>query len=257
MAAPSSTAATTWLVVPAYDEERRLRPDALLEAAEADPEIRFLLVDDGSADGTLALLRSLQAARPDRFDVLALPRNGGKGEAVRRGVLEALDGGAAFLGYWDADLATPLSDATSFRDVLRGNPDVHAVLGSRVRLLGHPVDRGFARHVLGRTFATMASRLLRLPVYDTQCGAKLFRAGPHLRALFGEPFLSRWIFDVEILARWVREHRAGRAPPPLSAIREEPVSRWTDPRGSKVRAMDFVRAARDLRRIRRRVLEAP
>jgi hypothetical protein len=102
------------------------------------------------------------------------------------------------------------------------------------------------RHCLGRTFASVASLLLNLPIYDTQCGAKLFRNTPELRRILVPPFCSRWIFDVELLARLVAGRRRDADVPARDVIYEMPLSRWKDIGGSKLRPNDFVRAFFDL-----------
>jgi hypothetical protein len=157
-------------------------------------------------------------------------------------------GGADYIGFWDADLATPFSEVAGFLTILDERPEIHIVMGARVRLLGRAISRRPARHYFGRVGATLISQSLGLAVYDTQCGAKVFRASDTLRDVFAKPFLSRWIFDVEIIARYVE--RWGRDAT-AHAIYELPVMQWHDVVGSKVKRHDFVRALRDLWKIRR------
>jgi glycosyltransferase involved in cell wall biosynthesis len=205
-----------------------------------------VLVNDGSTDGTLSLLRALAEQHPERVEVLDQPRNTGKSEAVRRGMLAAFDRGAEMAGYWDADLATPLDAIADFAAILDGAPEVNVVLGSRIAMLGHDIERSPVRHYGGRVFATFASMVLGIAVYDTQCGAKLFRCTDATRDLFADPFGSRWVFDVELLARYLE----GGGDP--RGIRELPLTRWTHVDGSKVKPVDFARGLIELARIKRR-----
>jgi glycosyltransferase involved in cell wall biosynthesis len=236
-------------VVPCFNEVDRLRPDDFVAAVEREPGLSFLFVDDGSTDGTAGALRTLCARRPDRLELIELARNRGKAEAVRQGLLAAIDRDADYAGYWDADLSTPLAAIPEFRAVLDARPGVRLVMGARVQLLGRHISRRATRHYSGRIFATLASLTLGLPVYDTQCGAKLFRVTPDLGAVFDTPFLSRWIFDVEILERMLRP-AGGRSAVAAAGIVELPLLEWTDVGGSKVRPTDFARAGLELARIR-------
>jgi hypothetical protein len=190
------------------------------------------------------------------MDILDLPRNSGKAEAVRCGLLRALQApGVLYAGFWDADLATPLNAVDDLLGILADNPHIEMVFGSRVKLLGRNIERRALRHYLGRVFATCASLVLMLPIYDTQCGAKLFRVNPDLTMVLQEPFCSRWIFDVEIIARFLRLYADEGAQRNLrDAIYEFPLQCWTDVPGSKVRSKDFFWAIRDLTVIRQRYL---
>lgn len=242
---------STVLVVPCHDEAARLDDAAFERFAASHRDVGLLFVDDGSRDRTGERLEALAKILPDAR-VLTLPHNRGKAEAVRAGMLEALAGPARFVGYWDADLATPLAAALELRALLEADAGLLAVYAARVQMFGREIERSALRHYAGRVYATLASRALRLPIYDTQCGAKLFRAVEPVREVFAEPFLTTWTFDVEILARLLRA-RATRGEQGLAgAVVEHPLQVWRDVPGSKVRPIDGLRALRELYLIRRR-----
>ncbi|MEX0978289.1 MAG: glycosyltransferase [Pirellulales bacterium] len=237
------------VVVPCYNEARRLNMRAIQDYGRSAEGAELLFVDDGSRDETLELLAHLQGANPRRFSYLHLAKNGGKAEAVRQGVLAAIRSGADYVGFWDADLATPLVDIESFGRVLDAKGHIEMVIGTRMRLLGHAIQRRRWRYLLGRLFANTASLALGVRVFDTQCGAKLFRVTPRLVELFERPFLARWIFDVEIMARLKVARRAAGLAPLWEAMYEFPLDAWRDVAGSTVKSGDFVKAALEMARI--------
>jgi glycosyltransferase involved in cell wall biosynthesis len=239
----------TIIVVPCYNEATRLSVDSFREFAAANPGIRFLFVNDGSTDDTSIVLESLAATEPHRFEHLDQEQNYGKAETVRVGMLHALQQGPRYAGYWDADLATPLREIPRFIEVLESHPQRDVCFGSRVRLLGREIERNPLRHYLGRMFATVASIVLDLPVYDTQCGAKLFRASNATEALFIDRFCVNWTFDVELIAR-VQGHRLRDGlTSAADSIYELPLDQWHDVAGSKVHASDFFKGLFEIVRI--------
>lgn len=250
----------TILIVPCYDEAARLDRGEFLRLAAARADLELLFVDDGSRDCTAEVIEAMHAREP-RISVHRLARNAGKAEAVRRGLLGALDRGADVVGYADADLATPVDELLRLLRAMaeRGGS---VVLGSRVRLLGTAIERRPARHYLGRVFATVASLALRIDVYDTQCGAKLFRRSETLRHALTTPFRSRWAFDVELLARLLEGSPSVPALAPAE-FREVPLEAWRDADGSKLGLRAKIRAGLDLlgmlvrSRLRRRGRPAP
>lgn len=244
----------TIVVIPCYDEAGRLSLPAFAELLAGGVDLLF--VDDGSRDATLSLLSAYAATQPERVRVLPLPRNQGKAEAVRQGMRAALEHGADIVGYLDADLATPPAELLRILETLQRTGAAVAI-GSRVAMLGSTINRRPLRHYLGRIYATAASLLLRVAVYDTQCGAKLFRRGAALSAALAEPFSSRWGFDVELLGRLLT---GAPQNPEIPAIRpadmvEVPLREWRDVAGSKLRPGAMLRAATDLVRVGARLAE--
>ena len=237
---------STVIVVPCYNEAERLDVAAFEAFARRADAAQILFVNDGSEDATILRLQALTARFPRVFDVLNLERNVGKSEAVRLGLRRALEAGPELVGFWDADLATPLEPIVEFRHVLHARPEIDVVLGTRIALLGHAIQRRPLRSFLGQCFSIAASLALGMRCRDTQCGAKLFRVSPALAEALAQPFASRWIFDVELLARLKQTDNLA------ATTFEFPLESWRDVAGSKLRSSDFLKAAWELTVIYRR-----
>ena len=245
----------TVVVVPCYNEADRFDLSTYRAFVRSCTDVSLLLVNDGSQDETINVLHDFASGHPARVQVLDLPQNVGKSEAVRQGFLTAFERDPTYVGFWDADLATPLDAVFDFRTILNRREEVLVAIGSRLPMLGHDVERRWIRGLLGRVFASVASQVLGLRIRDTQCGAKLFRVCDHTRSLFAEPFLSRWIFDVELLARLIVAEELKPRILNFGANREDQgvyeiaLDSWKDVAGSKVKGRDFVQAAFELARI--------
>jgi dolichyl-phosphate beta-glucosyltransferase len=238
----------TW-VVPCFNEAQRL-DGRLIEVLVSDQSTQVLLVDDGSTDGTLALLEALAQQHPGRVSVLGLTPNAGKAEAVRRGMRQAAASCEA-VGYADADFSTPPEELHRLASNL-SQRDLAVVIGSRVGLAGTRIERKPTRHYLGRLFGTAASLLLGTIIYDTQCGAKVFRVSPLLQASLVEPFGSRWIFDVELLGRLLIG-TAGLPGIQAEQLVEVPLQQWRDVGGSKLGLKSMVQVPWQLLKTRQRL----
>ncbi|MBQ9639673.1 MAG: glycosyltransferase family 2 protein [Bacteroidales bacterium] len=233
----------TLIVIPCYNEAKRLRGEVFSAYCAEHPDTDFLFANDGSTDNTLQVLNEL-AVGSERMHVLDLQPNGGKAEAVRRGMLHAAEyTDAQYIGFWDADLATPLDEMPDF--VKWADLGYDMVTGLRLKRLGAKVERKPTRHYMGRVFATCASALLRLPVYDTQCGSKLYRRDI-VPELFASSFITRWLFDVELLARYKQQYGAECA---RTKIYELPLYKWEDVAGSRLKGRDFIKAPVELLKI--------
>ena len=240
-----TTAPQTLLVIPCFNEERRLRLSAFGTFLRGQSTSQVLFVNDGSTDATLPLLRQFRRNHPGACSVGSLRQNRGKAEAVRQGLLAAIEAGARFVGYWDADLAAPLRQVPLMEAVLTRDPETHVVIGVRLPLLGHRIRRDPMRRRLGSIAAWTIHAMTGLPTRDTQCGAKLFRVTAELIESLQEPFHSRWLFDVELLLRLEALHHG------LEGVAYDfPLECWSEQGGSKVNWSTYARALTDMVRIR-------
>ncbi|HEV3230942.1 MAG TPA: dolichyl-phosphate beta-glucosyltransferase [Candidatus Dormibacteraeota bacterium] len=228
------------VVLPAYDEARRLPPTVRRVAeflAGSGLRTELIVVDDGSADGTVAAVEAL-AAEGVPLRLLRHQRNRGKGAAVATGVMAAT--GATIL-FSDADLSTPIEEA---HVLIRALEDADVAIGSRALDRGLiEVHQPLPRELMGRVFNVFVQAVLLRGLWDTQCGFKAFRRDA-AHAVFGRLRSEGFDFDVEVL---YRARRAGLR------IVEVPV-RWRNSADTRVSAVgDSGRMLRGLFRIRRMV----
>lgn len=218
------------VIIPCYNEASRIRLDVFRDFLREQDYIDFCFVNDGSRDNTSEVLRYAVERCPERFLLVDNPDNRGKAEAVRSGMLHVASlGRYDLIGFLDADLATPLEDVHLLVEVMRRQPSVMMTMGARLKRLGANVQRKAYRHYMGRVFATVVSLLFRMPVYDSQCGAKLFRVSL-VPEVFRAPFSSRWLFDVEILLRVRRLY-----PDYERLVCEVPLRTWIEQGDSRIR----------------------
>lgn len=216
---------TLSLVIPCYNEAARIDQNAFIQAVERWPWISFCFVDDGSTDSTSETLAHMANLSP-AFHAIYLPANAGKAEAVRAGIKYLCKNTHAdLLGFWDADLATPLDEAPRFMSLFGEFPQTRVVIGSRCPFLGTNIRRTAWRGLAGGIVRLLIRFALGVPVHDTQCGAKIFTR-ELAEELFEKPFRTRWLFDVEILSRLGRRLS--------TTVRECPLNAWFDVPGSKI-----------------------
>ena len=227
------------IIIPAYNEEKRL-PATLRKVigylqSSGWEFAEVVVVDDGSADGTVQVAEGLQSGFPD-LRVLRNPGNRGKGYAVRHGMLECRGEWALFT---DADLSAPIEELDKLWEAA-GQAGARVAVGSRALdrgLIG--VRQSWFRENAGKLFNLVMRLITGLPIRDTQCGFKLFEASA-AREIFRRQLLDGFGFDVEVL--FIARRLGYREV-------EVPV-RWNDVQGTKVSALRGVAAFLDPVRVR-------
>lgn len=230
------------IIIPCYNEANRL-PVLEFEKFIYENNIHFCFVNDGSRDTTIEVLHTLRNRFVDKITVIDLAQNKGKANAVRQGVL-TMKNRFDYVGYFDADLATPLNEVNNLLNEFERNATLKLVFGSRILTLNSTIQRKAYRHYFGRIIATCISLILQLPIYDTQCGAKLFR-NEVLATCFEQDFVSKWLFDVEIFKRLKTEYQSETK----NMIKEQPLQKWTDVGESKITLWDMTKVPLELLKI--------
>ena len=227
------------VVIPCFNEEKRINTGQYIDSL-GDFSSKVFLVDDGSKDKTFQVLKKLEKAAPDRFIAIKAPENLGKAEAVRLGMNTALDKNFKHVGFLDADLAVKFSEVPNFLNVFKNVPEANSVIGVRLPLAGHRIDRTAGKYLAQKVIAKMANVLFSPGVSDTQCGAKMFRADV-LKPATKEPFISRWLFDMELLKR-ISELPQSKG---KNWLFELPVTSWSEIGGSKRKFSDYAKCLKD------------
>jgi dolichyl-phosphate beta-glucosyltransferase len=226
----------TCVVIPCYNEAYRLEGDTFLAYAAMHPHISFLFVDDGSTDNTAAFLAQLKQKNEHQFNFITRKENLGKAASVREGVLKCLEWqDFNFIGYLDADLATPLTEMGWLLEHFEHFPALVLIFGSRKKTESNVIHRNRLRHAIGRVYAAFVTQTLRLNIYDTQCGAKIFRAS-QTQVLFKDAFIDRWLFDVELFCRLKRAYGKNTR----AMFREVTLREWTEKGHSRIRIVDLL-----------------
>ena len=221
------------VVIPCFNEEKRINPAQYIDSL-GDFSSKVFLVDDGSTDKTFSVIKRLERKVPDRFIAIKSPHNMGKAEAVRLGINTALDKKFRHIGFMDADLSVKFNEIPNFLQVFKNLPEVTSVIGVRLPLAGHKIERPAGKYLIQETITKLANVLFSPKVKDTQCGAKMFKAEV-LRSTVKEPFLSRWLFDIELLKRISSLPQCKEK----SWLFELPVSSWENIAGSKRKISDY------------------
>lgn len=230
------------LVVPCRNEARRLRPDAFCAFVDGNPAVQLVFVDDGSNDETARVLNTIRLQSPERVAVLTLDRHRGKGEAVRTGMRHCLEHHSAdAIGYWDADLASPLEESIRLADLLHLHAETVGVLGVRIPGSGREIHRTPLRRLGGRVYGRLGAFAVGMRLADPQCGAKIFRRSEQLAELLRQPFSARWAFDVELLVRLDAASRGAHW-----RLIEVPLLEWRDVAESRLQLTERVRAFGEL-----------
>ena len=227
------------VVVPAYDEERRLGATLKRMLAYFDGQgapFEILVVDDGSSDGTANLVETISSCRSE-VSLLSYKPNRGKGYAVRYGMLRAQ--GERIL-FSDADLATPIEEVEKLS--LKLDEGYQIAIGSRdiegSELIKH---QSWLREHGGKIFNKMVQAIAVPGIHDTQCGFKLFTSAA-AQAIFSRTQVEHFAFDVEALYLAIKLFGY--------KVCEVPV-RWAHQEGSKVVFLrDAIRMAKTLFKIR-------
>jgi dolichyl-phosphate beta-glucosyltransferase len=234
----------TTIVIAAYNEENRL-PESLrkIEAYRkaTGVEAEIVVVDDGSTDGTAAVVR-LMSEEMTRLRLIRYDENKGKGYALRTGVLAST--GREVL-VTDADLSTPIEELDTLRWHLSSQSHDIAIgsrgMGDSEIIVAQP----HWRRGMGQLFSRLVRLLVLDDFKDTQCGFKLF-AGDVARKLFKEARVDRFAYDVEILALAKKNGYS---------VAEVPIT-WKNSAASKVSPLvDSLQMVADLIRIRIRLQE--
>lgn len=224
------------IIIPCYNEARRIDVAQFINFANLHGNVRLIFVNDGSTDDTLMHLEKIKK-KATNISVISYSDNKGKAAAIHEGLRYALSLPVEFAGYLDADLSTSLEEIKSLFEFAQTR-NVDIVLGSRIKKIDTKIERNPVRHLIGRIIATIIDQKFQLGIYDTQCGAKVFKAAL-IKNIIQEKFRTKWFADVELLVRIRKTANTFHAV-------EVPLQSWIDKKQSKLTILSGPQVIKDL-----------
>lgn len=227
------------MVVPCYNEEKRFPQADFGKFLEHNSNTLLYLVNDGSKDNTLEVLEQFRAKYPQQVRVLDMEKNGGKAEAVRSGINHLYKNykRIGLIGFLDADLATKPEEWVLMANYLYEHVRYGAIVGSRIPRLGADIERKDNRSFLSSIVKMFIRLILQTNFQDTQCGAKIFHRSL-IPSLFGVPFNTPWLFDVEIFMRLKKKFGGNSL---RKGVLEYPLLYWSEIGDSKLKLKDSIK----------------
>ncbi|WP_340200530.1 glycosyltransferase [Ascidiimonas sp. W6] len=224
----------TGIIIPCYNEEKRINTKAFLDFITVEENFHLCFVNDGSTDNTMKVLNEMKNKFPLRISVVDIKQNKGKAAAVKAGatyLFNRVD--ASYVGYLDADLSTDFKDFKLLVDKLKSDHNLSLVFGSR-SISVNGIERNPLRGLFSKVIKTFIYGILRLPIKDTQCGAKVFTR-EIIPVIFKSDFICRWLFDVEIFLRMKSKYGRKNV---MNYMKEKALLRWVHADDSKLGMKD-------------------
>lgn len=224
----------TGIIIPCYNEEKRLDQKAFVSFIKENTDYHLCFVNDGSKDNTLGVLNAMKAEAPHAISIVDVKKNSGKATAVRAGsrfLYSKKD--ISYIGFIDADLSTDFRD---FKDLVKTlkKENKLVVFGSRNSGGQGTIERNFMRNMFSKCVKQFILQILGLPIRDTQCGAKVF-VKSIIPVVYENAFVSKWLFDVEIFLR-LKQYLGKENT--MKHIHEQPLMRWVHVDDSKLGMRD-------------------
>jgi len=236
------------IIIPCYNEESRFPFIEFLKFAENNPNVLLCFVNDGSQDNTLGVLKGLQFESPQNISVYSCKQNGGKAEAIRQGMLYVYNNfKIPSMGFLDSECATTPEEWLLMAKFKEKYPQFGAIVGSRIQRLGVSIQSSAQKTFFGKMIKRFIKQTLKTPFQDIHCGAKIFMRSL-VPFLFSQPFMTPWLFDVEIFLRL--QKKFGRTTLQKGVL-EYPLMIWTNTNETKVKFFDEIKMPFQLLRLHR------
>ncbi len=234
----------TCIVIPSYNIEGNFLVDRYVNFLEENKKVLLCFVNDGSKDQTSTILEELRVQYKNQVHCITYQKNKGKAEAVRTGIQYCNNTFThSFIGFLDVDLSTSLEEFMRLKSLVKG--DFIFLFGSRIKSKDTYIIRKLHRHIIGRTISKVINFLLKMNIYDTQCGCKVFTKEISV-ILFKDKFVSTWLFDVELFFRIKKYLKKDDY---FQFINEVPLKSWESNDNSNVKFIYFFKIWSDFYKI--------